>query len=449
VHVIEQRVMARDNLLQIASKFGLFQYRGEGLTPTMIVEDMRGSIHINQIDAAAATSRPGGGVIGFTVSFEYRDPTTAARVTNELVSSILSQNVESRLNRASETSNFFQQQKADLEQRLKDLEDKIASYRQGKEGEIPETLDLRRAQLTQINEQISAIDQRIALATTPGLQDSALYGSANLKQMQYDLRIKKLQLQSDQDARDRQAALIEKGLAPANSINSYDTKLAIDHLGIDSIEDQIAGQGLDAGGDAGTKLLAEQRAALEKQAAELSHSIQQTPLVQVALNAMNRDYENLQAEYRQAQAKLEDAQTGERLEQDRQAERFEVIEQATVPDTPTSPDRPRIMLAGVFGGLAFGVGLVVLRQMLDKSVYTAADLERHFQIRPIATIPYVVTRGERWRKRWLAIAILLAVVLVVVTGLVLVDIYYLPLDVLANVIWQRIYTELAAAGLIR
>src|SRR5690606_28102074 len=113
IRIIEQRLMARDNLLSIAREFNL-NFEGNQ-SPTAMVEAMRTAIRINQIDAIGAANR--GRVVGFTVKFQYRDGSTASRVTNQLVNSILSQNVETRLNRASETSNFFGEQRRALEQR--------------------------------------------------------------------------------------------------------------------------------------------------------------------------------------------------------------------------------------------------------------------------------------------------------------------------------------------
>jgi uncharacterized protein involved in exopolysaccharide biosynthesis len=140
--------------------------------------------------------------------------------------------------------------------------------------------------------------------------------------------------------------------------------------------------------------------------------------------------------------------TGERLEQDRQAERFEVIEQASIPTRPTKPNRPRIIMAGSFGGFAFGAGLVVLLEMLDNSIRTAADLEKRVQLKPIAEIPYISTIAERRRGRWRFALAIVAIVGVIVGMLVAVHFYYMPLDVLADRIWQQINIWLPISSLI-
>jgi uncharacterized protein involved in exopolysaccharide biosynthesis len=181
-----------------------------------------------------------------------------------------------------------------------------------------------------------------------------------------------------------------------------------------------------------------QQTLLEQKAATLNDSIVRTPQVEVELSALVRDYENLQDEYRQAKAKLADATTGERLEEDRQAERFEVIEQATVPDEPIKPNRPKIILAGSFGSVAVGVAAVVLLEMMFKSIRTAADLQKALQLRPIVTIPYITTVPQKRRRRRAMVAALLLGLAAVVAAVLLLHWFYLPLDLLLEKVTQRL-----------
>ena len=447
IQVIEQRLLARDNLLQIASKFSLYDYEGANRTPSTVVDNMREAIVIRQIDASS-NSRAGMQVIGFTVAFNYRTASTAAAVTNELVSSILAQNIESRLSRASETSKFLEQQKSEIEQRLLALETKIANYRRENEHALPETVNDRRSRLTTLQAQIDQLDQRIRFAESAAAGGTPMPVSSGARQLGFTLQVKQLELDSLREERERLAPLEEKGYISKNRLSEMDRRISLAEIETESLKAQIADQeGMSLDGDV-LQQVKDQRAALSKQAQALSDSILRTPLVEVELNSLNRDYENLQVEYRQAQARYEDAATGERLEQDRQAERFEVIEQAVVPTEPSSPDRPRVIIGGLFGGLAGGVGLLILRQLLDKAVYRSADLERKLQLQAIVTIPYVVTEQERRRKTRNIIIVLVLTIAAVAALLVAIDMYYLPLDVLAERLTERLRDLLVQFGLL-
>ena len=446
IQVIRQRVLTRDNLLQIAGKFNLYDYERGQLSPTRIVENMRESIAIQQIDVGGQLSRTQKrqlGVIGFTVSFEYRHSVVAARVTNELVSSILSQNIETRLTRASETSKFFKQQRVRIEQKLLALESKIAEFKRNNEEALPDTLVSRRQQLVVLTAQISELERRIQWGTS--VSGKTTPDRSNADQIAFQIQAKEVQLESYRAQRGQLEPLAEKGFVPKNRIIDLDRQIVVAEIDINALKARMdATNGTPASNGDPLSAVKAFHESLVDQADALSKSIVKTPVVEVELNALNREYENLQAEYRQAQAKLDNALTGERLEQDRQSERFEVIEQATVPSEPTKPERGKIMLAGSFGGIGLGVGLVILLELLDNSVRSVGDLERRLQLRPIAVIPYINNSAEtRRRKRrfWLFVMML---VIVIILSVVLVDRFYMPIDLLIEKIWNRIAALLPA-----
>ena len=162
----------------------------------------------------------------------------------------------------------------------------------------------------------------------------------------------------------------------------------------------------------------------------LQESIARTPEVEGGLNALLREYENLKTDYRLAQGKTNVAATGEQMEEDRQAERFEIIEQASVPTEPARPNRTQILFFGAAFSVGAGVALVLLLEMLDKSIRSPKDLERLLQIRPLVTIPYVGTTKEKEKKahslrRSLALAVILFTI-----GVVVASQFLMPLDVI-------------------
>ena len=190
--------------------------------------------------------------------------------------------------------------------------------------------------------------------------------------------------------------------------------------------------------DAQLEQLKTQRAEIEKRSADLDASIQKTPQIEIALNVLMRDYDGLQKQYSAAKANLAAAATGQQLEQDRQGERFEVVEQASVPSSPISPNRKRIMFTGAFGGVGLGVGLMMLLEMLDRSIRDAGDLERRLRIRPLSAIPYVAVAGETRQRRRLLVAAAASSMAVVVLALVMIQLFYMPLDLVVIKVMGRL-----------
>jgi hypothetical protein len=188
-----------------------------------------------------------------------------------------------------------------------------------------------------------------------------------------------------------------------------------------------------------------QRVVDEARKAALEASLAKTPGVEMALNALGRRHSELQVQYEQAVFKQAEAEIGEKLEINRQAERFEIIEQARVPDEPDAPNRTLIAIGGTFGSVALGVALMVLAETLSASIHTPRDLERQLDLRPVVTVPYIRTAADIHRRRLRLTGIVLAVFVIVPGGLYLIDQHYLPLPLIA----ERLIDDLGLDEVVR
>ena len=68
-----------------------------------------------------------------------------------------------------------------------------------------------------------------------------------------------------------------------------------------------------------------------------------------------------------------------------------------------------IAAAGMVGGIGAGFGLIVLMEMLNRSIRRPVDLTAKLGIEPFATVPYIRTPGEVRRKRSLIVAALVLI----------------------------------------
>jgi len=132
IQVIEQRTMTRDNLVAIADKFDLFPDKRPFLTVTELVELMRKSAKIAPVDMQLEfkqRARLDNPTIVFSVGFEYRDAATAARVANELVTRILSEDLRDRTSRATDTTKFLDREVQKLQADNDALDARIAKLK--------------------------------------------------------------------------------------------------------------------------------------------------------------------------------------------------------------------------------------------------------------------------------------------------------------------------------
>ncbi len=90
----------------------------------------------------------------------------------------------------------------------------------------------------------------------------------------------------------------------------------------------------------------------------------------LGIDALALKRQSLRAELTKAREKLTAARMGEALERGQHSERLEVIEQATIPKKPDSPNRPRIFAAALFVALMAASGFVFVAETSNPAIRT-------------------------------------------------------------------------------
>ncbi len=90
------------------------------------------------------------------------------------------------------------------------------------------------------------------------------------------------------------------------------------------------------------------------------------------------------------------------LEERQQGEGMEVLEQASLPQTPTEPNRWVIVAAGTCLGLLLGVFLAGGREMKDTSLKNLKDVRAYTGLPVLGSVPLVQSDFVAQRKRRLA-----------------------------------------------
>jgi uncharacterized protein involved in exopolysaccharide biosynthesis len=396
-------------------------------------------------------------VSAFTITYSANNAQLAARVANEFVTMVLEQNIASRSERASETFEFFRQEVERLAGELLDVETQMARYKNENGEALPDSYQFRLSELSALEQrQFERERRRVQLGEQRRMVEQFMRGGIGApgtpqspeERQLADLRRALVQKRSilaeshpeivalKANISALEASLLP-GAAPAPETDGEETPettlaAAQARSQIDLIERELA-------------LIDEQQKSDETRAGELRASLAKTPQVEMALSAYQRRYANLQARYDTAVQKLAEAETGQRLEVNRQAERFEVIEQAQVPTAPVAPNRLLIAGGGAVLSLGLGLGIALLLELANPAIRTSADLQRRLQLHPVVAVPYIHTRGER-RRRAIKWMIRVALVLGGLAALLwAVDQYVMPLQVL----WSRLLDRSGIEGLIR
>lgn len=450
LQIIQQRILTRANLLEMANRLQIYAPAPGKPAPQMeadeVVEDLRGRIVIVTTGGDRNARGPAQATL-VTVSFEAPDPTLSAAVANEVVTLILQENVSMRTNVAGQTLDFFVQEMERLDQELTTQGAVILEFKEKNQDALPDSLDFRRSEQAAAQErllQLSRDETELKGRRDLLIRMQGVAGSEALVPGTPATPEQK-QLQSLRDA--LASALIV--LSPGNP------KVKMLQAQVTAAEKIVATQMAQGSTDASGKQLSAfdvQMADLESQLASnleqkaqvvaymegLGKSIAATPANANALDVFERDYANTRAQYDQAAANRARAETGDTIEAMAKGQRISVIEQAVAPQEPTRPNRILIGAGGVGGGLALGVGLALLLEVMNKAVRRPADLTAGLGVTPFATLPFLRTPRQIRRRRLMLLLIFALVLLAIPALLFVVDRQVMPLDLLLNRIWDNL-----------
>jgi polysaccharide biosynthesis transport protein len=441
--IIEQRLMTRANLLDLAERIGLYADAPE-MSAGAKVGDLTERIEFIgfQPDETRAPDMPGATIIG--VAFEGPTPEFALKGANELVNLVLQENVRLRTGRAEETAQFFQSEVGQLAQEIERQAERIAEFKTENVEALPDSLETRRAQQLAEQERLLALEREEAALRDERASVVWVFERTGRSSLAAELSPEEEELKALQSQLIQQRAVY----APNSpTIRVLENRIAALEGLVEQQRAERAGPAVEGGEggkarpmnelevalapiDARLEFIAEEKAMIERTLAELGTSIQATPRNEMLLAGMERELAAMQREYENATAALGHAQIGERMEVLSKGERFSLIEPPTEPNSPVRPKRVLIAGAGVVGGAGAGIGFILLLELLNRSIRRPSELTTHLGIQPLVTIPYIRTAGER---RWKRSAIALALALIVVAipaGLFALHTYYLPLDLL-------------------
>lgn len=439
--VIEQRLMTRANLLAVARRHDALAEIDE-MSPDEIVAEMERRTTFST--SSATRNNPNSATVT-TIAFDARTAQIAADVANDYVTSVLDQNVQQRTSTAEDTLAFFQQEVDRLSKELDERSAKIIEFQNQNINALPDGQAYRQSQLSGLQERLTQIRREISQIETQRQNLVDLYESTGGVGLSGD----------SATPEERRLAEAEDELAQAQIVYSdSNPRVRLLRAEVERLRNRLAsGSGEAEGGGTGNatldaqlveldtrkSLLEEQIDPIEEQMATIEEAIRETPANGVTLESLRRDYENVQLQYNQAQERLAQAATGERIELSSKGQRISVIEQPAVPSEPSKPEPLKILAMSGGLGLALGFGLVAMLELLNDTLRRPSDLEKALGIRPLGTIPYITTRREIALRRTARVSVLAIFVVACLLGLYLVHTRYMPLDL----VWNEVQTRLS------
>jgi polysaccharide biosynthesis transport protein len=438
--------------------------------------------------------------IAFTLAYDGETPDGAQKVANELVSLYLNENLKNRQQKTAETSSFLAEEVAKLSQHIAEAEKNLAVFKAKNMARLPELVTLNMqlrdrtdSELKEVEREIMSLDERKFYLESQLAQikpNTPLISTSGDRILNSEERLKTLEAQyaslsgvyspshPDIVKIRREIAALRKATGGGSASDESAKKLiglraelaamrerySDDHPDVVKLTKSIAALEGEQVAPAklrapdvkpenpayitmqaqleatlsGMKSLRTKQGDLRAKIASYERRLVETPQVEREYLDLARDRETSIARYREIKAKQAQAQISQELEKDRKGERFVLIDPPQVPEQPSSPNRPAILLLGFVLSMAGGITSAAVLENVDHSVRNFRTLSGLLDVPLLAVIPYMETGREKLRRRRLVGLIALSMVAALVVALLAVHFFWMPLDVL----WFRALRKL-------
>jgi uncharacterized protein involved in exopolysaccharide biosynthesis len=126
--------------------------------------------------------------------------------------------------------------------------------------------------------------------------------------------------------------------------------------------------------------------------------LEMEPVFEQQIAGVLRDYDTLRNHYNHLRERKLSADMAESLDEKQKGERYVVLDPAPAPTAPSGPNRPLILLAGLFGGLVGGIGLALALELTNDAIRSEQEAAQVLGKSVLAGIPVIHTPKQRVRN---------------------------------------------------
>jgi len=406
-----------------------------------LVEEMRRAIGMGTVAGMREPVEGRGTATAFRISFSYSDKYLAQKVVGAIVDKLLSETTRTRSSESELTTTFLKDKVDTAKRELDAIEAKVENYKRGFAGKLPDqlqsnlatlqTLDtqfssattsMSRAsqdklslenQLRQLNDQLRAVKNAPSTAAEAAAKNERLsfverqiqLAETNLVGLQEkyrdthpDVRSALVQLEGLRQVRDELLREEEKKAAAPKKKepSSISPELMGAEAAISRLQSAIQSKDVEIEG------WAREQARLSKLIKDYQERIDAIPGGERVYVQLTRDYNLARTKYQELMEKSNQSEMANELEKRQQGEGMEVLEAASLPQTPTEPNRWFIVAAGSGLGLGLGFFLAAGREMKDTSLKNLKDIRAYTGLSVLGSVPLVQSDFVAQRRRRLA-----------------------------------------------
>ena len=429
LHLMTAEILSRGRLSRVIDDLGLYEEESREMTREEVIERMRGDIQVEPVlpELTNPLGRRGQDFDISTFRIIYRSDAarTAAAVSNRLANDFIEEQIKRRVEVSGDTSDFIASELERLSGAIAEVERRIAAVKAENPGRLPEDMLMNQRVLERAVDNLRAAERELALAESDasffrqqlaaadggGTSDEVASPSRKLKIL--ELELSEYRSRGFTDKHPDIIAAEQEIQALRQRIEAGDEDDDFRDPSQQTAEAEVARAELRVQGARA------EISRLQEQILDYERRIGETPRVQEQLAALQREYEHLFASYQEFSAKRLEAGVAANMERRQKGEQFRVLEAAVSPPGPSSPNRPLIVVLGLFLGLAIGGGVGILVEAADTSFHSPRELQNRLRLPVLSGVPSIMLASDlaaRRRRRLRTVLATGAIVSVVLLG---------------------------------
>jgi uncharacterized protein involved in exopolysaccharide biosynthesis len=356
---IREQVLSRGDLIQLIEQNDLYADERRSQPLSKVIEKMRHATNVSALSSdIGQQSGTQNTTIAIAMSFDYPDAAKAQAVLQSFVTKFLSMDSEDVEDQATLTVRFLQDQANKLQSQISDIEGQLTALKAKNGAALASSNAPPMIDTGSFSAQIASLQsenrQMIAQSRNPAKRDDAL-GAAEAALAAAQSRYS--------DTHPDVIALKER-------VSALRSMAQQSPSGGDTLQEQIAAN------NAAIRQLMEQRdASLARANAAMAGQARAPAVMEQAMQLENRA-STLRNQYQQVSENLLKAQNSSRMASEQRAERLSLVEPASLPDQPFSPNRVKLIGGAAAAGLVLGLLLALVMEILAKPVRSPRQVEQ-------------------------------------------------------------------------
>jgi uncharacterized protein involved in exopolysaccharide biosynthesis len=446
-------VLSRGNLTGIIVTNDLYPRERERMPLQDVVQKMQGRVRITNVAPS-----PNGRVPAFQISFAYTDRVKAQKVVQEISTKFIDQNLRERSTTSRSTTELLHDEWLAAKKELDMTEAKLAQFRAQNAGRLPDEMQSNLSQLNalqgrlgMINSSLSRVSQeklqmetqlRIYKDQMNGIQQAATdpiaiagrsekYNEAerdvkywetqiavlnqHYKDTYPDVKHAKTMLAAAKTRRDEALKEDDAKRKEDDAKRKDDDAKKVDTPAPRILNPSLVREARDL--DASYRRLLSSIEAKDLEGEEYRKELQQvndaikayegrlqgTPFSEQAYSELIRDRELARSRFVDLDQKWTRSQLAQEMENRSQGERLEPLDPASLPQTPSEPNRLMIIAMGSAVGLAMGIMLAGAREVKDGSLKNLKDVRAYTQLPILGSVPLLENDTVVKKRRRMAV----------------------------------------------